>query len=61
MAKWRKQTVKLKKNHGWRGKPGYYALVMDRGDAGRMRPLWDEALSSLEVGWFDPTQCPVIH
>jgi hypothetical protein len=33
MAKWRKQTVKLKENHGWRGKPGYNVFVMDRGAA----------------------------
>jgi hypothetical protein len=33
MAKWRKKTVKLKKNHGWRGKPGYNVFVMDRGAA----------------------------
>ncbi|MGH9767292.1 MAG: hypothetical protein ACREAB_07640 [Blastocatellia bacterium] len=31
MAKWPKKSVKLKKNHGWRGKPGYNVFVMDRG------------------------------
>lgn len=31
MAKWQKKTVKLKKNHGWRGKPGYNVFVIDRG------------------------------
>ncbi len=31
MAKWKKQNVKLKKNHGWRANPGYNVFVMDRG------------------------------
>jgi hypothetical protein len=31
MAKWDKETLKLKPNHGWRVKPGYHIFVMDRG------------------------------
>ena len=31
MAKWKKETLKLKKNHGWRAKPGYKIFVADRG------------------------------
>jgi hypothetical protein len=31
MANWRKEKLRLKKKHGWRGKPGYNIFVMDRG------------------------------
>jgi hypothetical protein len=31
MAKWKRQTHKLKDKHGWRGKPGYKIFVADRG------------------------------
>ncbi|HEV2860566.1 MAG TPA: hypothetical protein VGX48_06150 [Pyrinomonadaceae bacterium] len=30
MAKWKKQTLKLKKNHGWKARPGYRIFVADR-------------------------------
>lgn len=31
MSKWKKQTLKLKGNHGWRAKPGYRIFVANRG------------------------------
>ena len=31
MSEWEKETLKLKKNHGWKGKPGYRIFVADRG------------------------------
>ncbi len=31
MAKWHKQTLKLKKTHGWKGKAGYKIFVADGG------------------------------
>ncbi len=31
MGKWKRQTLKLKENHGWRAKPGYKIFVADRG------------------------------
>jgi hypothetical protein len=31
MAKWKKEKLKLKQNHGWRAKTGYHIFVMDRG------------------------------
>jgi len=31
MAKWKKQTLKLKKNHRWKAKPGYHICVIGRG------------------------------
>jgi hypothetical protein len=31
MGKWKKQTLKLKENHGWRTKPGYRIFVANRG------------------------------
>lgn len=31
MPKWEKQELKMRKNHGWRAKPGYSIFVADRG------------------------------
>jgi len=31
MAKWKKETLKLKDNHGWRAKPGCRIFVADQG------------------------------
>ncbi|MGI8566550.1 MAG: hypothetical protein ACR2LZ_08735, partial [Pyrinomonadaceae bacterium] len=31
MAKWKKQTLKLQKNHRWKAKPGYRICVLGRG------------------------------
>lgn len=31
MAKWHKQTLKLKPGHGWKARPGYRIFVADRG------------------------------
>jgi len=31
MAKLSKQSLRMKENHGWRSKPGYQILVLDRG------------------------------
>ena len=31
MAEWKKETLKLKPHHGWKGKPGYHLFVADRG------------------------------
>jgi hypothetical protein len=31
MAKWKKQTLKLQKNHRWKAKPGYRICVIGRG------------------------------
>ncbi|MBI3971036.1 MAG: hypothetical protein HY332_07075 [Chloroflexi bacterium] len=31
MANWKQQTLKLKKNHGWKAKPGYKIFVAERG------------------------------
>jgi len=31
MPEWEKETLKLKKNHGWKGKDGYRIFVADRG------------------------------
>lgn len=31
MAKWKKQTLRLKKHHRWQGQPGYRIFVADRG------------------------------
>ena len=31
MAKWSKQSLRMKETHGWRAKPGYQILVLDRG------------------------------
>ena len=31
MAKWERQTLRMKKNHGWRAKPGNKIFVADRG------------------------------
>ena len=31
MAKWERGTLRLKKNHQWRAKPGYQICVLDRG------------------------------
>ena len=31
MAKWQRQTLRMKKNHGWRAKPGNKIFVADRG------------------------------
>ena len=31
MDEWKKQTLKLKANHGWRAKPGYQICVIGRG------------------------------
>lgn len=33
MAKWRKETLKLAKDHIWQTKPGYQIVVLDRGAA----------------------------
>lgn len=29
--KWKKESLKLKPNHGWKAKPGYNVMVLDRG------------------------------
>jgi hypothetical protein len=31
MSEWEEETLKLKKHHGWKGKPGYRIFVADRG------------------------------
>ena len=31
MAKWKKDKIKLRKNHTWQGKPGYKIFVADKG------------------------------
>jgi hypothetical protein len=31
MARWDKQELRLRKNHGWKAKPGYQIFVADRG------------------------------
>jgi len=31
MSEWEKETLKLKKHHGWKGKDGYRIFVADRG------------------------------
>jgi hypothetical protein len=31
LAKWKKQTLKLKDDHGWKSRPGYRILVLGRG------------------------------
>jgi hypothetical protein len=31
MTKWKKQTLKLKKQHSWKARPGYRIFVADRG------------------------------
>ena len=33
MAKWRKSTLKLAKDHAWQARPGYQIVVLDRGAA----------------------------
>lgn len=50
----KKQTLKLKKNHGWRCRPGYRILVLDRGAVRFDVPAgWVLKMDPVSVKLFD--------